>query len=128
MIVNILHFSFKDGTTEEEKAEALAAMRRTSTVESASYGTVGQDLRLPDDGFTHTYCVGVEDLDALERYMHDPVHIAGDFVIIPRLGRLSAHRLSDDLDPEMGSKVTALHERKVAKYPEWGQLLDSIPS
>lgn len=128
MIVNILRFSFKDGTTEEEKAEVLAAMRRTSTVDSAAYGTVGQDLRLPDDGFTHTYCVGVEGLDALERYMHDPVHLAGDFVIIPHLGRLSALRLSDDPDPELSAKVMALHEKKVEMYPEWGQLLNSIPN
>ncbi|WP_329030225.1 hypothetical protein [Streptomyces sp. NBC_01423] len=61
MIVNTLRFSFRDGTTEEEKVEVLAAMRRTSTVESAAFGVVGQDLGDPADGFTHTYSAGIAD-------------------------------------------------------------------
>ncbi|NED11848.1 Dabb family protein [Streptomyces sp. SID9124] len=128
MIVNTLRFSFRDGTTEEEKAEVLAAMRRTSTVESATFGVVGQDLGDPAEGFTHTYCAGIADLAALERYLHDPVHLEGDFLILPRLARLSAVRFSDDMDPELGEKITALHLKKVAQYPEWGRLLDSIPN
>jgi hypothetical protein len=127
MIVNILRFSFKDATTDEEKADVLAAMRRTAAVESASFSTVGQDLGDPAEGYTHAYCVGIEDLAALERYMHDQVHLDGDFGIIPHLARLSAVRLSDDLDPGLGEKIMAMHLRKVAKYPEWGQLLDAIP-
>ncbi|MGW0779430.1 Dabb family protein [Streptomyces sp. NPDC002913] len=127
MIVNILRFSFKDGTTEEEKAHALAAMRRTAAVGSAAFGVVGQDLGDPADGFTHTYCAGVEDLVALERYMYEPDHLAGDHVILPHLARLSAVRLSDDMDPGLGEKILAMHLRKVAAYPEWGLLLDSIP-
>ncbi|WP_078877317.1 Dabb family protein [Streptomyces sp. 150FB] len=120
-------FSFREGTTEEEKADVLAAMRRTATVDSASFGTVGQDLGDPSEGFTHAYAAGVEDLAALERYMHDPVHLEGDFTIVPRLAKLSAVRFSDDLDPGLSGKIMAMHSAKVAKYPEWGQLLDSIP-
>ncbi|MFD7865224.1 Dabb family protein [Streptomyces sp. NPDC057682] len=127
MIVNTLRFSFRDGTTEEEKEQVLAAMRRTSTVESAAFGVVGQDLGDPSDGFTHTYCAGVVDLAALERYMHDPVHLEGDFLILPRLARLSAVRFSDDLDPGLSEKIMALHLEKVERYPKWGRLLDSIP-
>jgi hypothetical protein len=127
VIVNTLRFSFRDGTTEEQKAEVLAAMRRTSTVESAAFGVVGQDLGDPADGFTHAYCVGVADLAALERYLHDPVHLEGDSVILPRLARLSAVRFSDDTDPGLGEKIMALHLQKVALYPEWGRLLHSIP-
>ncbi|WP_433214983.1 Dabb family protein [Microtetraspora malaysiensis] len=127
MIVNILRFSFKSETTEEEKAEVLAAMRRTAAVESASFGTVGQDLGDPNEGYTHAYCVGVEDLAALERYMYEPVHLEGDSTILPRLSRLSAVRLSDDPDPELSGKITDMHRRKIATYPEWGRLLEAIP-
>jgi hypothetical protein len=42
------------------------------------------------------------------------------------MSRLSAVRFSDDDDPEIGAKVYALHQAKVAKYPEWGQVLESI--
>jgi Stress responsive A/B Barrel Domain len=127
MIVNILRFSFKDETTDEQKDEVLAAMRRTATVGSASFSAVGQDLGDPAEGYTHAFCVGVEDLAALERYMYDPVHLSGDFGILPHLARLSAVRLSDDMDPRLGERIVAMHLKKVATYPEWGRLLDSIP-
>ncbi|WP_158839322.1 Dabb family protein [Saccharothrix deserti] len=128
MIVNVLRFSFREGTTPEQEAEVLAAMRRTATLEWVSFSTVGRDLGIPDEGFTHAYVVGIADLDALERYMHDPVHLAGDDTILPHLGRFGAVRFSDDGDPEVGAKVLALHLAKVAKYPEWGRQLDSIPA
>jgi hypothetical protein len=47
-------------------------------------------------------------------------------VILPRVARLSAVRFSDDDDPEIGAKVFALHQAKVAKYPEWGRQVDAV--
>ncbi|MEU4892880.1 Dabb family protein [Streptomyces sp. NPDC044780] len=126
MLVNVLRFSFKDGTTEEDKAKVLAAMRRTATLESTSFSTVGQFLGDPAEGFTHAYCAGVTDLAALDRYLHDPAHIAGDDEILPHLAKLSAFQLSDDMDPALGEKVMGMHLKKVAMYPEWGQALDAI--
>lgn len=127
MIVNLLRFAFKDGTTEEQKEEVLAAMRRTASVESVAFATVGRDLGDPAEGYTHAYCVGIDGLEALERYMHDPVHLSGDEVILPRLQRLSAVRFTDDPDPDFGEKVVALHQEKVRTYPEWGEQLTSNP-
>jgi hypothetical protein len=127
VIVNILRFSFKDETTEEEKTEVLAAMRRTAAVESVSFSAVGQDLGDPAEGYTHAYCAAVEDLAALERYMYDEIHLDGDFGILPHLARLSAVRLSNDADPELSGKIVDIYLKKVATYPEWGRLLDAIP-
>ncbi|GAB2734050.1 Dabb family protein [Amycolatopsis magusensis] len=127
MIVNILRFSFKDGTTDAEKDTVLSAMRRTASVESVAFSTVGQDIGDPAEGFTHTYLAAVADLPALERYMHDPVHLEGDWQILPHIQRMSAVRLSDDPDPELSAKVMALHLAKVAQYPDWGQALQTIP-
>nr|QEO73961.1 hypothetical protein [uncultured bacterium] len=126
MIVNLLRFSFREGTTAEQEAEVLAAMRRTASLEWVSFSTIGRDLGIPDEGFTHAYVVGIADLDALERYMHDPVHLAGDDTILPHMGRMSAVRFSDDGDPEVASKVLALHLAKVAKYPAWGRRIDQV--
>ncbi|WP_326821237.1 Dabb family protein [Streptosporangium sp. NBC_01756] len=128
MIVNILRFSFRDGTTEEKKAEVLAAMRRTAAVESVSFSTVGQDLGDPAEGYTHAYCAAIEDLAALERYLYDQVHLDGDSGILPYFARLSAVRLSDDTDPELNEKIMTMHLKKVATYPEWGRLLEAIPN
>ena len=96
MIINLLRFSFKPGVSEADRAEVLAAMRRTASVESVAFSTVGQDLGDPTEGFTHAYLTAIPDLDALERYMHDPVHLRGDEFILGRLAKLSAVRLSDD--------------------------------
>jgi hypothetical protein len=121
VIVNVLRFSFRPEVPEEEKAEVLAAMRRTASTESVSFATVGQDLGDPAEGFTHAYLVAVPDLNALERYMHDPVHLAGDEYILGRLAKLSAVRLSDDPTPDLPQTIFSMHGRKVEMYPEWGR-------
>ncbi|MCQ4209958.1 Dabb family protein [Streptomyces longispororuber] len=127
MIVNTLRFSFKDGTSPEDEEAVLAAMRRTASTEPVVFGTVGRYMGDPTEGYTHTYCAAVADLDALERYLHEPVHIDGDWLIIPHLRQLAAFRFSDDSDPDLDAKILALHARKVEMYPEWGRLLDAIP-
>ncbi|MEU6379196.1 Dabb family protein [Streptomyces sp. NPDC046909] len=127
MIVHTLRFAFKDGTTEEQKAQVLALMRRTASVESVSFATVGQSLGDPADGLTHAYCVGIEDLAALERYMHDPVHLAGDPEIIPHLAKISiGPDLSDDMAPGLAGEIMALHEKKAAMHPQWAAQLEPL--
>ncbi|MBH5336039.1 Dabb family protein [Streptomyces pactum] len=127
MIVHTLRFAFKDGTTEEQKGRVLALLRRTASVESVSFATVGQCLGRPEDGFTHAYCVGIEDLAALERYLYDPVHLAGDDEILPHLARIAVGPdLSDDMSPELGSTIMALHDQKTARYPEWAARLEPL--
>ncbi|MFI7277231.1 Dabb family protein [Streptomyces sp. NPDC049879] len=128
MITNVLRFSFKDETTEEERAEVLALMRRTASVEAVTFGTVGRDMGDPAEGFTHAYSASLQDLDALERYLHDPAHIDGDWTILPRLARLSAVRFTDDPDPDTAARVAALHAAKLAKYPEWARQLNALPA
>ncbi|MEC3919570.1 Dabb family protein [Nocardia sp. CDC160] len=128
MIVHVLRFRFRDETTEEQRAEVLAAMRRTASVDSVSFSTIGQSLGDPSQGLTHAFCVGIEDLAALERYLHDPVHLAGDPHIAPHFAKLViGPDLSDDPDPELAAKIQALHLRKVAMYPDWERLMASIP-
>jgi Stress responsive A/B Barrel Domain len=123
VILNVLRLTLKDDTTDDQRADVLAALRRTAGLPWVSFSSVGPTF---DDRLSYGYVVAIKDLDALERYMHDPVHLAGDEVILPRVARLSAVRFSDDDDPDTGAKVFALHQAKVAKYPEWGRLVDSI--
>ncbi|OHV42106.1 stress protein [Parafrankia soli] len=126
MIVNVLRFSFRNDVTEDEKAEVLATMRRTASTGSVAFAAVGQDLGDPAEGFTHAYLAAIPDLDALEQYMHDPVHVKGDDVILGRLARLSAVRLSDDLDPGLHQAIFAMHARKAAMYPDWGREVEAL--
>ncbi|WP_040687058.1 Dabb family protein [Nocardia vinacea] len=128
MIVHLLRFGFREETTEAQKAEVLTLMKRTAAVESVSFATVGQNLGDVSEGLTHAYCVGIEDLAAMERYMHDPVHLAGDPQIIPHFQKIAiGPDVSDEPDPELRDKIMALHHAKVAKYPEWARQMDAIP-
>jgi hypothetical protein len=128
MIVHLLRFSFHPETTEEQKTEVLTLMRRTASVESVSFSTVGQNLGDASEGFTHGYCVGFEDLDALERYLYDPVHLEGDPRIIPHFAKIAiGPDVSDQPDPDLREKIMALHEAKLARYPEWAALMDTVP-
>ncbi|WP_433468940.1 Dabb family protein [Spirillospora sp. CA-128828] len=128
MIVITQRFSFKADTTPARKEAVLTAMRRTSAVESTSFSFVGPELGDADDGLTHGYCVAIPDLAALERYVHDPIHLAGDPEILPYLARLTHVRFSDDSDPDLNEKIIVLHQKKLAMYPEWERLLNAIPS
>ncbi|MFF2546740.1 Dabb family protein [Kitasatospora sp. NPDC058063] len=119
MIIHMLRFAFKETATEEDRAHVLAVMRRTASVESVAFSTVGRSLDATG-GFTHAYCVAIPDLPALRRYMHDPVHLAGDPQIMPHLARIAiGPDLSDDPAPDLAAQVLALHEEKVALHPEW---------
>jgi hypothetical protein len=125
MIVNVLRLTLKADTTSEQRAEVLAALRRTASLPSVAFSAVGPDLGDPS-GLTYGYAVGIADLVSLEAYMHDPTHLAGDEVILPRIAHLSAVRFADAEDPDIAGKVYALHQAKIAKYPEWGRRLDAI--
>jgi hypothetical protein len=122
MIVNVLRFTLKPDTSAQQRAEVLAALRRTASVESVSYSTVGEEFSDPS-GLTIGYVVGIADLDALKRYMHDPVHLAGDDIILPRVAQVSSLRFADE---PAGEQVFALHAEKVKKYPDWGRRLAEI--
>jgi hypothetical protein len=122
MIVNVLRLTLKPDTSPQQHAEVLAALRRTASVESVSYSTVGEEFTDPS-GLTVGYVVGIADLDALERYMHDPVHMAGDDIILPRLAQVSSVRFADE---PVGQQVSALHAEKLKKYPDWGRRLAEI--
>ncbi|MBU3061749.1 Dabb family protein [Nocardia sp. NEAU-G5] len=128
MIAHLLRFAFRADTTEAQQARVLDLMRRTASVDSVSFSTVGRHVGDPEAGYTHGLLVGIADLDALERYMYDPVHLAGDPEIIPFLARLHVGpEITDDGDPHLGAKIAEMHRGKVARYPEWDRLMNSIP-
>jgi hypothetical protein len=125
MILNVLRLTLKDDTTAVQRVDVLAALRRTADLPWVAFSSVGPEFADPT-GLTFGYVVAIDGLADLEKYMHDPVHLTGDDVILPRVGRLAAVRFADDEDSELGAKVFALHQAKVAKYPEWGRLVESI--
>src|SRR5213080_671993 len=127
MIVHVLRFGFKEGSSDDDLAAIEAALARLAASESVAFSVVGQDLGDPAAGYTLAYCVAFEDLAALERYMlHEPAHRAADLAILPHVAKLDAVDLSDDRDPELRAKIAALLERKLAADPEIAELMSSI--
>jgi hypothetical protein len=127
MIVHVLRFTFKDGTSEEDVAAAVTALERLAASDPVSFSVVGQDLGAPAQDNTVAYCVAFEDLAALERYMlHEPSHPQADAAILPHVAKIAATDLSDDRDPDLGTKIAALHQHRLATDPEFAALLSSV--
>ncbi len=122
MIVNVLHLTLREHITAETRTQVLAALRRTASVDSVSFSSVGEDFA-DTTGRTIGFVVGVADIAALERYMHDPVHLAGDELILPNLSGGSALRFATD---PVSEQVYAAAAAKAAKYPDWGRRVNEL--
>jgi hypothetical protein len=120
MITNILRFQFRNDVNEEERRQALKVITRTASVEAVAFSSIGQYFG--EDDYTHAYCVSLRDIAALDRYLHEPVHRAGDFQFIPLLARLSRMMVSDDPDPDLTAKIQECWSAAVD--PEWKALFD----
>ncbi|WP_410604691.1 Dabb family protein [Amycolatopsis sp. lyj-90] len=128
MIIQFLHFAFRQESTEEQRNRALKLIRDISAVESVSFAVHGRFIGDPAAGYSHAYSFGLADLDAVERYMYDPVHLAHDPEILPHLAKLHVGiAASDDPDPNLFTKITQIYQGKVARHPEWERLMASIP-
>ncbi|EYF03838.1 Dabb family protein [Chondromyces apiculatus] len=127
MIINLLRFRFRDEVSEAERADALAAISRTASLDAVAFSVIGRDLGDPAAGFTHAYLVAIPGLEALERYFDAPVHRAGDFQFIPLVAKLSRSGFTSDDDPDLGEKIMALWRRKMSADPGWLALFDLVP-
>ena len=128
MFIHQFRFSFKDESTDEQRAAVLSTLRDVASTDSVSFGAVGQNLGDAGEELTHAYVAGFEDLAAFERYLYEPVHLAGDPQVVPHFKKVAiGPEMSDDMDPDLAAKIAALHERKMEKYPEWGGLMSTIP-
>lgn len=127
MILNLLRFRFRDDVDEATKERALATIRRTASSSAVAFSVIGQDLGDPAAGYTHSYCVGIPDLDALERYLREPAHTEGDKLFLPLLAKLARLASSDDPDPALRGKIGALVQQRLAEEPEWAALFTLIP-
>ena len=122
MIVNVLRLTLREDITDEVRAEVLAALRRTASVETVSFSSVGEDFADPT-GRTIGYVVGLADTGALERYLHDPIHLRGDELILPNLAGGSALRFATE---PVADQVNQMAAAKAAKYPEWGKRVNEL--
>lgn len=127
MIVRFMRFKFKEGVSDEARDRGLAAVAETANMASVSFSVLGPDLGDPSQGYTHAYCFGIANLEALERYFTDPIHRRGDFVFIPLVAKLLGLTMTNDPDPKVGERIFAMYQAQMAADPEWSRLLGTIP-
>lgn len=63
MILNVLRLTLKEDTTDEQRADVLAALRRTAGLRWVSFSSVGPTF---DDPLSFGYVVAINDLDVLD--------------------------------------------------------------
>src|SRR5882757_11223561 len=126
MIAHVLRFRFKDGTSEEDFAVSMNALRRTGQMSTVSFAVVGQYSGSAGDGYTHSAVFGLADLEALERYMYEPAHREADFIVHPHMAKLDVFDISDEGEPDIAAKIMDIQRQRLAADPELAQLLGIV--
>ncbi|MCW2690047.1 MAG: Stress responsive alpha-beta barrel domain protein [Mycobacterium sp.] len=128
MIVHVLRFRFKDGTTDEDSSACLEALRAVGRMDSVVSAVVGDHLGSETDRHTHSAAFTVADLAGFERYMGDPVHRRADFVLHPHVTEFDVFDISDEHDPELRAKIAGIQRRRLEHDPQLAALIGWAPS
>lgn len=123
MIVHVLRFRFKDGTTEESSSACLEALRAVGRMDSVVSAVVGDHLGGGAGPHTHSASFTLADLGGFERYMGDPVHRRADFVLHPYVTDFDVFDISDEGDPGLPAKIAGIQQRRLANDPELAALV-----
>lgn len=115
MILHVLHIKFRDDVSEADRESWLDEARQMKDVTALC--VVGQKIN-DQNGFTHTYCVGYEDIQGMELYLAKPGHheLVARFAEIAE--KFTADDFSDDLDPTLGDTLAKMLADWMAPKPE----------
>ncbi|MBB5908222.1 hypothetical protein BKA25_002538 [Actinoalloteichus hymeniacidonis] len=68
----------------------------------------------------------VADIETYEKMMNSPAHLAVDRMGLPLIERFASFDITDDLDPELGAKITAVHQRRFDANPDIVELVSNL--
>jgi hypothetical protein len=122
VIVHVLRFRFKGGTSDEDYAACMAAFRAVGEMESVLLGVVGQYTGRESDTYTHSTTFAMADIEAFERYINDPAHRRADFIVHPHVINFDAFDTWDEDDPDLAAKIAAIQESRLRNDPELAKL------
>ncbi len=124
MIHHCVRFTFKPGTTPEQLGDALASLRRQGEViPSVQSFLVGRDHGgIYEWGATFQ----ITDLEGYWEYLIHPAHRRTDEIGLPLVDQFVSFDITDDLDPETGKKIAALHQRRYDTDPGITELVSNI--
>jgi hypothetical protein len=127
MIVHVLRFRFKDGTTEEDTAACLESLRAVGRMDSVLHAAIGDHFTRGTDRHTHSAAYTLADINAFEQYNGDPVHRQADFIVHPHVTNFDVFDIADEDDPDLWSKIAAIQQSRIVSDPELAKLIDLAP-
>jgi len=127
MIVHVLRFRFKDGTTEEDISACMEALQNVGQMDSVLFSIIGQYAGVAADGYTHSSAFAMADLEAFERYINETAHRQADFIVHPHVTNFDVFDISDEDNPDLASEIANIQQRRLAADPELTRLISTIP-
>ncbi|MBO8193274.1 Dabb family protein [Streptomyces oryzae] len=124
MIHHGIRFTLKPGVTPEQRDEALESLRNQGRViPSVTSFVVGRDH---GGEYEWGATFAIEDLDGYWEYLIHPAHLSTDRTGLPLVDKFASFDITDDLDPDVGEKIAALHQRRYDRIPELASLVSDL--
>ncbi|MBO2447932.1 Dabb family protein [Actinomadura barringtoniae] len=125
MIHHSIRFTVKPGTTPEQLETALESLRNQGRViPSVESFIVGRD-------FGGEYEWGatflINDIDGFWDYLIHPAHLHTDRIGLPLVDKFASFDITDDTDPDIGTKIADLHRRRFNEIPDVAGLVSDLP-
>ncbi|RSM75953.1 Dabb family protein [Kibdelosporangium aridum] len=124
MIYHSIRFTTKPDASPEQLEVALESLRNQGRViPSVKSFIVGRDHG-GDYEWAATFVL--EDLDGYWEYLIHPAHLNTDRVGLPLVDKFVSFDITDDLDPELGTKIAELHKRRYDTMPDIQKLVSDL--
>jgi hypothetical protein len=126
MIYHSIRFALKDGVTEEQIAPAIAQLHKMGKeIEAVKFYCVGRDF---GGEFEYGAMFALETIADYQDYMLHPIHRVVDDLGLPLVGKMISQDLTDDPDPEIGTKIAQIHKSRYESDPELLDMIQALPS
>jgi hypothetical protein len=125
MIHHGIRFTVKPGVAPEQLKEALESLRNQGRViPSVESFVVGRDFG-GEYEWGATYAI--KDIDGYWDYLIHPAHLHTDRIGLPLVDKFASFDITDDTDPEIGTKIADLHQRRYDEIPDVADLVSDLP-
>jgi hypothetical protein len=121
MIYHCIRFTIRP-EVPKETADAIVAAMTGQNADDRS-GTFGRDF---GGGYQYGAVNAVADLETYEKMMNDPAHLEVDRLGLPLISRFASFDITDDQDPEMDAKISAIHQRRFDTHPDLVALINDL--
>ncbi|MBZ6232510.1 Dabb family protein [Streptomyces olivaceus] len=124
MIHHCVRFSIRPGAAPQELEAALDSLRHQGeAIPSVRSYLVGRDH---GGAYEWGATFQIDDLDGYWEYLVHPAHRYTDEIGLPLVDRFVSFDLTDDTDPEVGSRIAELHRRRYEADPGLTELVSAL--